>query len=82
MLADVLAWTGLVPIGKVALSDPAITVTLAGMETTDGFVLERPTMAPCGGAGEFMVTVPCSAEPPVMLGELMLTVDRPIEPPL
>jgi len=77
MLAEVLVWTGLVVIEKVALVDPSETVTLAGSVTIEGLPLASPTVAPWGGAGEFMVTVPCNDDPLTMLAEFTVTEDRP-----
>jgi len=78
MFVDVLVCTGLVVIEKVVLVDPPKTVTLEGTATSEGFPLTKLTVAPCGGAGAFMLTVPCKDDPPMTLAELTVTEDRPI----
>src|SRR5690242_13070676 len=56
-----------VVIGKLALRDPAGTVTLAGTLATAGCVLERATTVPPAGANWFNVTTPVAGVPPVTL---------------
>ena len=60
MFAD----TGVVVIVKVALVDPAATVTLAGTWAADVLLLCRLTLAPPVGAARFKVTVPVELLPP------------------
>jgi hypothetical protein len=57
--------TTLVETLKVALVEPAGTVTLAGTVATAVLLLESVTMAPPVGAGPLRVTVPCEEPPPV-----------------
>src|SRR6187200_2191504 len=61
---------------KVALDAPAVTVTLAGTETTDVFALLSVTTAPPLGAPPVNVIVPCAADPPTTEVGLTLTADR------
>jgi len=82
MFADAVAVTVLVVTGKVAVLDPAETVTLCGTLTSAGLVLTRPTLAPCGGAGPLTVTTPCAEDPPITLAEFTVTDDTPSDPPL
>jgi len=54
----VFAATPVVVTGKVVLTAPAATVTLAGTAATDGLELLRVTTAPPAGAALLKVTVP------------------------
>ena len=61
---------------KVALEAPAVTVTLAGTETTDVFALLSVTAAPPLGAPLVNVIVPRDVVPPTTEVGLTLTADR------
>ena len=61
---------------KVALEAPAVTVTLAGTETTDVFALLSVTTAPTLGAPPVNVIVPCAVVPPTTEVGITLTADR------
>ena len=50
---------------KVAVRDPAATVTLAGTLARDGRLLYKATSAPPAGAFAERVTVPVDVAPPV-----------------
>jgi hypothetical protein len=50
---------------KVALAEPAATVTLAGTVARAVLLLERVTTTPPGSAGPPSVTVPVEVRPPV-----------------
>jgi hypothetical protein len=52
---------------KLALVEPAATVTLAGVEATPGLLLDAVTSAPPLGAALLNVTVPCELFPPTRL---------------
>src|SRR6185369_17503905 len=72
----VFAVTADVVTAKVAFKAPAVTVTLAGTETTDAFALLSVTTAPPLGAPPVNVIVPCAAFPPTTEVGLTLTADR------
>ena len=57
--------TAFVETVKVALVEPAGTVTLAGTVATAVLPLDRVTTAPPAGAAPLNVTVPCDDPPPV-----------------
>ena len=61
---------------KVALEAPAVTVTLAGTETTEVFALVSVTTAPPLGAPLVNAIVPCAVAPPTTEVGLTLTADR------
>lgn len=61
------AVTGLVLTVKVALADPAGTVTLAGTVAAAVLPLDRETAAPPLGAGPLRVTVAVEEDPPLTL---------------
>lgn len=63
ILAVVATDTGRVEIEKLAVVDPAGTVTVAGVSAT-GLLDVRLTMEPPGPAGPFKVTVPIDGFPP------------------
>ena len=67
--------TALVLTGKVALVDPAGTVTLLGTVTTAVLLLERETRAPPLGAGPLSVTVPVEGFPPATFAGLKVSED-------
>jgi hypothetical protein len=50
---------------KLVRSDPAGTVTLAGIDATDVFALCSVTMAPPAGAAPLRTTIPVEDWPPV-----------------
>src|SRR6266850_3498861 len=52
---------------KLAVREPAVTVTLAGTRAIAGCVLDSATAVPPGGAGWFSVTIPVAGVPPVTL---------------
>jgi len=69
--------TALVVTVKVALVDPAATVTLAGVLATAVLLLERETTAPPAGAALLSVTVPVEfCVPPVTLVGFRLSDER------
>ena len=59
--------TGTVVIGKVALDNPAKTVTVPCVAATDGVSLDREMLMPPMGAGPFNFTVPVEFFPPATL---------------
>src|SRR5215210_2850257 len=65
IVEDWLLLTLLVETVKVALVDPAGTVTLAGTVAAAVLLLESATDAPPAGAAEVSVTVPVDELPPV-----------------
>src|SRR5438477_6323099 len=73
MTADVFVFTEVVLTVRVAVFDPAATVTLAGTEAEDGFELESVTTAPPAGALAVSVTVPVEVVPPRTLAGLSVT---------
>ena len=76
MVAEVDAVTGLVATEKVALADPAGTVTLAGTDATDGLLLVSVTVKPPAGAEPDSVTVPVEGFPPTTVEGLRETDDN------
>jgi len=66
--------TGAVVIGKVAVTAPAGTVTLAGTATKDGELLERGTARPPAGAGSTSTTDPVAESPPKTTAGLTATL--------
>ena len=64
MFANVEVVTGLVVTVKVAVVDPAATVTLAETCAADVLSLASVTTAPPAGASPFSVTVPVELFPP------------------
>jgi hypothetical protein len=64
-VTEVVVATGLVVIVNVALLEPAGTVTLTGACAADVLLLCSATLAPCGGAAPFKVTVPVELFPPI-----------------
>ena len=72
----VFAVTAEVLTPKVAFKAPAVTVTLAGTETTDAFALLSVTTAPPLGAPPVNVIVPCAVVPPTTEVGFTLTPDR------
>src|SRR5262245_2193939 len=65
IVTGVLAVTVLLVTVKLALAEPALTVTLAGTVAAVVWLLDRATTAPPLGAGLVSVTVPCEVLPPV-----------------
>lgn len=61
---------------KVALVEPAGTVTLEGTVARDVLLLDRTTAAPPVGAGPFRVTVPVDGVPPFTDVGLRVREDR------
>jgi hypothetical protein len=61
---------------KLALVDPAGTVTLAGTLAAPGWLLDKLTTAPLDGAAFGSVTVPVDGLPPVTLVGVTLNVDN------
>jgi hypothetical protein len=76
IVTAVFAVTAAVLTLKVALEAPAVTVTLAGTETTDVFELVSVTTAPPLGAPPVKAIVPCDVAPPTTEVGLTLTADR------
>jgi hypothetical protein len=68
MVAAIVPPTARVEMRKVALVDPAGTVTLAGTDT--GSPPERETTAPPAGADPVSVAVPVTRSPPTALDAL------------
>src|SRR5438552_2392503 len=56
-------------MAKLAVREPAASVTGAGTVAIAGCVLDRPTPVPPGGAGWLKVTIPVACVPPTPLGE-------------
>jgi hypothetical protein len=75
IVAVVVAVTVLVVIVKLAVDDPAGTVTLAGVDAADE-LSDSETTAPPLGAAALRVTVPLEALPPRTLVGLTDTADR------
>src|SRR5262245_44875524 len=67
MVTEVAAATVVVVTVKVALVEPAGTVTLAATVATAVLLLDSVTTVPPAGAGPLRVTVPCEVLPPVTL---------------
>jgi hypothetical protein len=72
MVTGVEDVTLLVVTVKVALVDPAGTVTVAGTAAAAELLLDRETVAPLG-AGPLRVTVPVEGDPPLTLVGLSVT---------
>src|SRR3989442_351583 len=60
---------------KLAVVDPAATVTLAGTVATTVLLLERVTAVAAEGAG-LMLTVPCKVLPPATVAGVSMTLLR------
>jgi hypothetical protein len=60
---------------KVALVEPAVTVTFALTCAAAVLLLDSVTVAPPEGAGPFSVTVPVELFPPITLAGLTATED-------
>jgi hypothetical protein len=76
IVTDVDTVTARVLTAKVALVEPAGTVTLAG-GVAAASLLDNVTVAPPAGAGKLSVTVPVGAEvPPVTLAGVRLSEER------
>src|SRR5216117_4134702 len=76
IVTGVAAVTAVVVIEKLALSAPAVTVTLAGTLATVVVLLDSVTIAPPVGAAVVNVTVPVLAAPPTTLVGLTVTEDK------
>ncbi len=76
IVTGVAAATAVVPIEKVALTAPAVTVTFAGTLATVVLLLDSATMAPPLGAAAVNVTVPVLPPPPTTLVGLTVTDDK------
>src|SRR5881296_2214137 len=74
-VSEVEAATALVVMEKVALIEPAATVTLAGTVATAVLLLDNVTTAPPAGAAVVNVAVPWAAAPPVTLVGLTASAD-------
>jgi hypothetical protein len=72
---DWLLLTLLVETVKVALVDPAATVTLAGTVAAAVLLLDKETCRPPAGAEEVRVTVPVAGLPPTTVVGLRLSVE-------
>src|SRR3989454_33298 len=73
MVVDVV--TEVVVTLKLAVVDPAATVTLAGTVATTVLLLERVTAVAAEGAG-LMLTVPCKVLPPATVAGVSVTLLR------
>src|SRR3989442_1754025 len=73
MVVDVV--TEVVVTLKLAVVDPAATVTLAGTVATTVLLLERVTAVAAEGAG-LMLTVPCEVLPPATVAGVSVTLLR------
>ncbi len=80
-MTGVEAVTALVLTVKVALVDPAGTVTLAGAVATPVFLLERETATPPLEAGPLRVAVPVEEDPPLTLVGLSANEYRVVADP-
>ena len=76
---DWLLLTLLVVTAKVALVDPAGTVTLAGTVAAAVLLLDNETVKPPDGAAEVRVTVPVAELPPTTVVGLRLRVESDAE---
>ena len=76
---DWLLLTVLVEIVKVALVDPAGTVTLAGTVAAAVLLLDNETTTPPDGAAEVRVIVPVAGLPPNTVAELRLRPESDAE---
>ncbi len=65
-------------IVKVALDDPAGTVSVAGTVATAALLLVSATLAPVDGAAALNVTVPCPLAPAATLAALSVTDDSAV----
>ena len=72
MVAVVVVVTVCVFTVKLVLVAPAGTVTLAGVDATDGLLLDKVTTTELD-EGLDRLTIPCELEPPATLGGLMET---------
>ena len=79
IVEDWLLVTLLVETVKVALVDPAGTVTLAGTVAAVVLLLDSETARPPDGAAEVRVTVPVAELPPTTVAELRLSVESDAE---
>jgi fluoride exporter len=75
MIADWLFWTGLVVTVKLAVVDPAVTVTSGGTVAAVVLSLDRDTTTPPPGAAEVKVTVPVTGVPPTTRDWLRVSED-------
>jgi len=75
-VTGVEAATALVVMEKVALIEPAATVTLAGTVATAVLLLDNVTTAPPAGAAVVSVAVPWAAAAPTTLVGLSAMADR------
>jgi hypothetical protein len=76
MRADWMLVTGAVATGKVALAEPAETVTLAGTVAAAVSSLDRATDTPPVAAGDVKVTVPVTRVPPTTSVAFSFTEDN------
>ena len=74
--ADWILVTGTVATGKVALVEPAGTVTLGGTVAAAVLSLDRATDRPPVAAGDVKVTVPITGVPPTTSVAFNLTEDK------